>query len=296
MIKILKNNNIKGVLFMLLAAFFFSINDALVKFIVKEIKNDNSLFDVVFLRGIFTSLFILILIFLYGNFKFKKIFYDKRSYLRGLCEVLAAFTFLSSLMLMPMGDVYTLLNTIPLIITAIGALFYNEKVGIRRWSAVFIGFIGVLIVINPSNLKFGPIFILPLFSAIFLTMRDVISKGYKDSSNSLEIIFITAVLVTFSFGIASLFFPVDFNITNIFYILFASAVLTMAYLFSFLTILYAPLSLTSSFRYTGIVFAIILGYFFFNEIPSINMLIGAIIISLSGLFVIRREKFLGKID
>ena len=83
---------------------------------------------------------------------------------------------------------------------------------------------------------------------------------------------------------------------NIFYILFASAVLTMAYLFSFLTILYAPLSLTSSFRYTGIVFAIILGYFFFNEIPSINMLIGAIIISLSGLFVIRREKFLGKID
>ena len=158
------------------------------------------------------------------------------------------------------------------------------------------GFIGVLIVINPGNLKFGYIFILPIMSAVFLTLRDVLTKGFKGSSSSLEIIFITSLLVTIAFGALSIFFPIDVTYENISLIIVSSIFLTIAYLFSVLTVLYAPLSLTSSTRYSVIVFGIILGYMVFNEIPSINMIIGAIIISLSGLFVIKREKQLGKIQ
>ena len=290
------NNHFKGIFFMLLASLFFAVNDALVKYAVKQLGTDNSLFNVVFVRAIFTSILILATIFLFGKFDIKKLFYDKRSYVRGFFEVLAAFSFLTALMLMPMGDVYTLLNTMPLIITAAGAIILKEKVGIRRWSAVFIGFIGVLIVINPIDLQFGFIFILPILAAVFLTMRDVVTKGYKNSSNSLEIIFITSFLVTIFFGITSIFFPVNINFETMIYIIIASIALVLAYLFSVLTIVHAPLSLTSSTRYSVIVFGIILGYLFFNEIPSTHMILGAIIISLSGLFVIRREKELGKID
>ena len=290
------HNYYNGIFFMLLASLFFAINDAVVKYTVKQIGNDFSLFSVVFVRAIFTSILILISIFFFSKFSLRKTFYDKRSYIRGFFEVLAAFTFLSALMLMPMGDVYTLLNTTPLIITAAGAVLLKEKVGFRRWSAVFIGFMGVLIVINPSNLKFGFIFILPILSAIFLTMRDVVTKGYKDTTNSLEIIFITSLLVAISFGITSIFFPISLNFENIIYITFSSIALLLAYLFSVLTIVYAPLSLTSSTRYSVIVFGIILGYLLFNEIPSTNMIFGAVIISLSGLFVIKREKELGKIS
>ena len=136
------NNHFKGIFFMLLASLFFAVNDALVKYAVKQLGTDNSLFNVVFVRAIFTSILILATIFLFGKFDIKKLFYDKRSYVRGFFEVLAAFSFLTALMLMPMGDVYTLLNTMPLIITAAGAIILKEKVGIRRWSAVFIGFIG----------------------------------------------------------------------------------------------------------------------------------------------------------
>ena len=290
-----KINDYKGIFFMLLASLFFAINDALVKYAVKQLGSDSSLFNVVFLRAVFTSLLILLLIFLFGKFSFRKIFYDKNSYIRGIFECFAAFTFLTALMLMPMAVTYTLLNTVPLIVTAAGAILFREKVGVRRWSAVIIGFIGVLIVINPTNLKFGFIFILPILSAIFLTMRDVITKGYKDTSNSLELIFMTSLLVTISFGIVSIFFPIKINYESVLYIGVASIALVLAYLFSVLTIIYAPLSLTSSTRYSVIVFGIILGYLFFKEIPSLNMIIGAIIISLSGLFVINREKELGKI-
>ena len=290
------NNHFKGIIFMLLASLCFAINDTLVKYAVKQIGNDFSLFNIIFIRGIFTSLLILISIYFYKRINLRKLLNNKRSYTRGLFEILAAFCFLTSLMLMPMADVYTLLNTAPLIITATGAIFLKEKVGIRRWSAVIIGFIGVLIVINPGNLKFGFIFILPILAAISLTLRDVITKGYKDSSDSLEIIFVTSLLVTISFGIVSLFFPIDISYKIMFFILISSIFLTLAYLFSVLTIFNAPLSLTSSTRYSVIVFGMILGYIFFYEIPSTNMILGAIIITLSGLFVIKMEKELGKIN
>ena len=294
--KIIKNKNIKGVLFMLLASLFFAINDAIVKYSVNELGSELSLFNVVFIRGIFTSVLIIIIIYFYGKFDLKKLFKGKRAYIRGILEVMTAFAFLTSLTLMPMADIYTLLNTTPLMITAAGAILLKEKVGIKRWSAVVIGFIGVLIVINPNNLEFGIVFILPILAAIFLTMRDVITKGYKDKSNSLEIILITSLLVTISFGIVSIFFPIYMKFESIFYLFVASIFLTLAYLFSVLTVFSAPLSLTSSTRYSVIVFGIIIGYIFFYEIPSINMIIGAIIISLSGLFVIKREKEIGKID
>lgn len=291
-----KVNHLKGIVFMLLASLSFSISDTFIKYTVKQTGNDLSLFNIIFVRGIFTSLLILISIFFFGKINLKKLFNDKRSYVRGIFEVMAAFCFLSSLILMPMADVYSLLNTAPLIITATGAIFLKEQVGMRRWTAVILGFIGVLIVINPGNLKFGYFFILPIMTAIFLTLRDVVTKGYKDSSNSLEIIFITSLLVTIAFGITSIFFPFHINYNIIFYISFSSIALTLAYLFSVLTILYAPISLTSSVRYSVIVFGIVLGYIFFNEIPSINMIVGAIIISLSGLFLIKRQKELGKIN
>ena len=253
-----KINNTKGILFMILAALCFAINDAFVKYAVKDMGDDLSLFNIVFVRGIITSILILISKYFYVGVNLKKIFYDRRSCMRGLCEVGAAFCFLTSLILMPMADVYTLLNTAPLIITAAGAMLLKENVGIRRWSAVIIGFMGVLIVINPVNLKFGYIFILPISAAIFLTIKDVITKGYKDSSNSLEIIFIMSILVTISFGIVSLFFPIDLNYKTMLFILISSFFLTIAYLFSLLTVIYAPLSITSSARYSVVVFGIIL--------------------------------------
>ena len=280
---------------MLLSSLCFAINDAVIKFAVKQMENDLSMFNIIFIRGIITSMLILISIFFFGKINLKNLLSNKRSYLRGLFEVLAALSFLTGLMLMPMADVYTLQNTAPLIITAAGAILLKEKVGIRRWLAVITGFIGVLIVINPGNLEFGYIFVLPIMSAVFLTLRDVLTKGFKDSSSSLEIIFITSLLVTIAFGFLSIFFPIHVTYENISLIIISSIFLTIAYLFSVLTVLYAPLSLTSSTRYSVIVFGIILGYLIFNEIPSINMIIGAIIISLSGIFVIKKEKQLGKI-
>ena len=185
--------------------------------------------------------------------------------------------------------------TNPFFVTIFAFLFLKEKVGVRRWSAVVIGFVGVVVVINPQDFDFNFIFMLPIISAIFLTIRDIATKSLATRSNNVEITFITALLITISAGLASIYFGYYVTINEAPHILISSVFVLFGYLFSVMTVYYAPLSLTASARYSVIIFGIIFGYFILNEVPSTNMIIGAIIITLSGLFVIKREKEIGKI-
>ena len=289
------NNNIKGLLLMFAGQLFFAINDIIVKYTVKLSNNDYSTLNIIFIRGIFTSLLIFFIILIFTKTEIKKIFSDKRAYLRGLFEALTALFFFAGLILMPVSIVYTLLMTAPLIVTLYASLFTNEKVGLRRWSAVIIGFIGVLIVINPINTEIGIIFLLPIIAAIFLTLRDVVTKGFVNKNNFLEITLITAMMVMVGSGIFSMFVEIDINLAYLKYIFISSLFLTLGYVCSVLTIFYAPLSLTASSRYSVIVFGIIFGFLILGEVPNKNMVYGALIISISGLFVIKRQKDLGKI-
>ena len=110
-----------------------------------------SVVNVIFLRGIITTF----LIFLYLKYYEKKniinIFKIKKYHQRGCLKFLTAICFFTGLIFLPVAEVYTLLMTNPFFVTIFAFIFLKEKVGIRRWSAVVIGFIGVLLVINPQN-------------------------------------------------------------------------------------------------------------------------------------------------
>jgi len=285
-----------GIIFMMLGQLSFSINDTLVKEIVIDSKNNMSVINIIFLRGLITTTFIFLYLKFYERKNIFDIFKIKKYHQRGIYEVLTAICFFTGLILLPVAEVYTLLMTNPFFVTIFAFLFLKEKVGIRRWTAVIIGFIGVIIVINPQNINFNFLFIFPIIAAVFLTIRDIKTKGIATKTNSFEIIFITSILMTLFSGIGSLFFEFTFKIEYLSNLFISSIFLTVAYIFSVLTIFYAPLSLTASSRYSVIVFGMIFGYLILNEIPSVNMIIGATIISLSGLFVIRRQKKLGKIE
>ena len=289
-------NSTKGLLLMLIGQLSFAINDTLVKLMVKISENNFSTLSIIFIRGFFASILILLIIIFFTKSNLTTVFKNKKSYLRGFFEVLTAIFFFSGLIFMPMANVYTLLMTAPFIVTMYSFFILKEKVGIRRWSAVLIGFIGVLIVINPQNLEFGLLFILPIVSAFFLTLRDVITKEIVNKKNSLDITLITSILVMIFSGIGSYFLNSEIKFNNLIFIFISSLFLTSGYICSILTVYFAPLSLTASIRYSVIVFGIILGYVLLGEEPSLNMIVGAIIIVASGLFVIKREKDLGKIS
>ena len=290
-----KNKEFLGITYMILCMFFFAINDALIKHVLLIYKDITILGEVIFIRGVISTL----ILGLYLFFK-KKLTLDvmisKPLHGRGAVESVAAVFFFLGLMYLPFGELYSLLNLAPILITASGAFILGEKVGWRRWTAVILGFVGVLIVVNPNDLKFGFAFLYPLISAVFITQRDTITRKYLKNFDSLQVVFITSLSVTifFSFGMILNYQPINLEI--FIYIFLSAIFVTIGYYFSVLTIKTANISTTSPFRYTIIIFGIVLGYFIFKETPSINMIIGSLLIIGSGIFIIFRQKKIGITD
>ena len=210
------NNNLKGLSLMLFGQLGFAINDTIVKYTVILNNNDLSALNIIFIRGFFTTFFIFCILIFFTNTKIKNIFINPKSYLRGIFEVLTAIFFFAALILMPMANVYTLLMTTPFMVTLYAAIILKEKVGIRRWSAVLAGFIGVIIVINPQNLEFGYLFILPIIAAFFLTMRDAITRDIVNKKNVLEIALITSIFVMIFSGIGIFILNLQLSFNNIY--------------------------------------------------------------------------------
>ena len=217
-----------GIILMMLGQLCFSINDTLVKLMVVELKNNMSVVNIIFLRGLITSFLILLYLKFYEKKNIINIIKIKKFRKRGFYEVLTAISFFIGLILLPVAEVYTLLMTNPFFVIIFAFIFLKEKVGIRRWTAVIIGFIGVLFVINPQNVNFNFLYIFPIIAAIFLTIRDIATKGIATKSNSFEIIFITSILITLFSGIGSLFFDFTFNIEYLSNLIISSIFLTIA--------------------------------------------------------------------
>ena len=294
--KILFSSGTIGIFLMMGGQLSFSLNDSFVKLAVIDIGIDTSIFSIIFTRGSITTILLGMYLIIFEKKNLFRILKIKKFHIRGFYEVLTAIFFFTALIYLPISEVYTLLMTNPFFVTIFAFLFLKEKVGIRRWCAVIVGFVGVLVVINPQNFSFNYLLILPIISAIFLTIRDIATKTLATNSNSVEITFITALLITMFAGIGSIIYGYEVTFNQTRYILISSVFVLFGYLFSVMTVFYAPLSLTASARYSVIIFGIILGYLILDEIPGINMILGAIIIASSGLFIIKREKDIGRIN
>jgi drug/metabolite transporter (DMT)-like permease len=293
--KPLINNELLGIFYMILCQFSFATNDAMVKFIYQNFDEIFVLNQVIFIRGIFALFFIGIFLYFKNLLNFKIIFSSRQLSIRGVFEAFAAICFFIGVATLPFGMVYVLLSLAPIFMTAFGALFLNEKVRWKRWTAVILGFIGIIIVINPKELEFGYFFIFPLLSAILLSFRDMYTKNIKGNFHSLQIAFITCLVVTIFFGFLSLYKFFNFNLKEYLILFVASFFLSLGYIFSVATIKVALVSVTSTFRYSVILWGILYGYFYFGEIPNTNTYIGAVLIVISGLIIITRQKQLGKI-
>ena len=293
--KPLINNELLGIFYMILCQFSFATNDAMVKFIYLNFDEIFVLNQVIFIRGIFALFFIGIFLYFKNLLNFKIIFSSRQLSIRGVFEAFAAICFFIGVATLPFGMVYVLLSLAPIFMTAFGALFLNEKVRWKRWTAVILGFIGIIIVINPKELEFGYFFIFPLLSAILLSFRDMYTKNIKGNFHSLQIAFITCLVVTIFFGFLSLYKFFNFSLKEYLILFVASFFLSLGYIFSVATIKVALVSVTSTFRYSVILWGILYGYFYFGEIPNTNTYIGAVLIIISGLIIITRQKQLGKI-
>ena len=225
------NNELLGIFYMLLCQFSFATNDAFVKVIYLSYDEIFVLNQIIFIRGIFTLFFILLFLYIKKELNFKSIFTSNELRVRGLLESLAALFFFIGIALLPFANVYILLSMAPILLTAFGAIFLNEKVRWRRWSAVLLGFVGVVVVINPGKLETSYYFIFPIIAAIMLSIRDMYTKNFKKDYPSLQIAFMTCFVVTTLFGLLSIYKFYDFKLMDIFILFIAAFFLAIGYIF-----------------------------------------------------------------
>jgi drug/metabolite transporter (DMT)-like permease len=281
------SDNIRASLYMVLSMAGFAINDALIKTLDGALPTG----QIMGIRGLFLSVLILLLIWQRGLFPRIREALTAIVFLRASMELLATLFFLSALMQLPFANISAILQSLPLAVTLGAALVFKEAVGWRRWLAIAVGFIGVLIIIRPGSTGFDPASILVAISVLFAAARDLSTRALPKALPSLLVTAATAVLVSL-FGFCLVLVQgswVPPETEQMKTLGFASAFLFVGYQFIILAMRTGEVAYVVPYRYTSLLFSIILGYIFFAEVPDKYTILGSAIVISMGLFTLYRE-------
>ena len=300
-----QNNNPKGIFFILIAMIVFSVQDG----IMKHIYNFVSLYEIYLIRTVVS--FVLILLFLIITKKpivFKSQ-YPLLTFTRVILFFFGFSSFYVSLTVLPLGTATALFFVTPFLITIFAHFFLKEEIGLRRWSAVVVGFIGVYVTLNPDFSNFNYLSLLPILCALCYSLSMIIIKKTSDKDSVYTQTFtfyIGAIILSIIFYFiigdgqynvsdhpASQFifreWFVDFN-SNILLMTATGVTATLAFLFLFTAYSIASPAVVSPFEYSILFWSPLVGWLYFDEIPSLNTVIGILIIVSSGVYIFMREK------
>ncbi len=280
-------DNLKGAIFMMASMAGFVANDTLVKSLAGELP----LPQVIFIRGVFASALLCALVLHQRAFQFRP---DRRTQwliaLRVCCEIGATLCFLNALFNMPLANATAILMVAPLAVTLAAALLLGEPVGWRRYTAILIGFLGVLVIVRPGAAGFNLFALSALGAVAFIVGRDLLTRHFQASVPSAAVAFATAFAIMLTGAIltpAAGWQPVP---GYGFVVLAAAACcLVVGYLFGVMTMRVGDVGFVSPFRYTVLLWALLLGALVFDEFPDVPTLLGSLVVVGTGLYTLHRE-------
>lgn len=211
---------------------------------------------------------------------------------RGSLSAIEVMCFYWAITVLPLADATTIYLAAPIYVTALSALFLAEDVGWRRWLAILAGFVGVLIALQPANLAIGPHTMVALAGSLMYSVSLVITRRLRGVPTKLLVV--GQVVPLFIISVATAPFgwvmptPADAAILALF-----GALSMVAYLCINRGLQLAPASVITPFHYVSIVWATLLGWLVFSEIPTTAMVAGAAIIVAAGLYIVLREHVRG---
>jgi drug/metabolite transporter (DMT)-like permease len=209
---------------------------------------------------------------------------------RGMCMIASSVLFIAGLSALPIADATAIGFVSPLLVTALSIPFLGEKVGIRRWSAVIVGFIGVLIVVRPGTGAFNPAALFPLFSAAAWALGLILTRLMRNSESVLTTILYTTLvgLVLTAFALPWVWRMPDLHGWMLMAAMGVLSAIGQTLLIAALT--RAPASLVAPFSYSQMLWATLVGLFVFHTVPDAVTWVGAGILIASGLYTIHRER------
>ena len=281
------SENFRGAVLMMICMGAFVLNDAFVRLAGGSLP----LAQILFFRGLLTTITLLLVAFYTGVFKLKVPRQDKwLIFFRSVTEALTAYFFLTAVMNMPFANVTAILQILPMTVTFAAAIIFKEKVGKFRISLILFGFLGVILIINPAKDGFNIYAGYAIISVLLITIRDVLSRKLSFDvptliptvSASLGVLLFSTILI-----INTAFQPP--SLQNSFFIGSAAFFIIFGYYTAILVMRAGEISFISPFRYSAILFALLIGFIFFEEQPSKTALLGMIIVMVSGVALIMRN-------
>jgi drug/metabolite transporter (DMT)-like permease len=273
---------------MIAAMATLTMNDA----IVKAVSAEMNFGQIMLLRGSFAIVLIAALAWHQRALRPLRTLMMKPVLLRMAGEVSATIALLAAIVNMPLAYATAILQVLPLAVTLGAALAFGEPVGRRRWLAIAAGFTGALIIVQPGDEGFNPFTLVALISVISCAIRDLATKTIPASIPSLFLTLLTAVSVTIA-GAAILgplggWTPPSGRALAL--LAFTAVLLLIGYQCIIMALRAGDISAVAPFRYSALLWAMLLGYLVFGDKPDAMMVTGAAIIVLSGVYVFHRER------
>ena len=276
-----------GIVAMVIALFGFVVNDAFVKFLSTELP----LGEIIFIRGTVSVVAIAILITARNEWPSWKDYGHKFVLLRNAGEVGGTVFYLSALTQLPLANAVAILQAMPFVITAAAAIFLHEPVGWRRWTSILVGFFGVLLIVRPGAEGFNAYTILAVIAVGFITLRDLATRYVPKTIPTLAITFTTTVAVTTLGLVMGLFETwVLPEVRQISIAGGAAFFLMLGYIFVIMAMRGGEISVIAPFRYTIVLWALLIDFAVWSKIPSAMTFAGIAIIVVSGLYMFFRER------
>jgi drug/metabolite transporter (DMT)-like permease len=290
----LYSDNIRAALFMLLAMAGFVVNDTFVKIASADVSPA----QIMAIRGVAASLFLYILAWKLGALRPMRLALSPRLLLRTAADILATLSYITALGQMPIANASAIFQALPLTVTLGAALFLGEPVGWRRWTAIAVGFIGVMIIVRPGTEGFTIYSVAVLASVVFAAVRDLSTRRMDKAVPSIFIALVTSIAVSlvgwlllpFSGG----WQPVSTSLLVT--LCCAAAAIAVGYIFIVQAMRTGDMGFVAPFRYSILLYALLLGYLVFGDLPAPLTLLGAAIVVASGLYTLYRERLRGVVE
>ena len=282
------SDNLRGALYMNLSMFAFTVNDA----IMKSLTHALPLYQTIALRGGVAVLGLIFVARATGGLRLPASAHDRALIaLRSLADVAATILFLTALKHMPLATLSAVMQVTPLAVTLGAALYYKDQIGWRRLLAIFIGFLGVMLIIRPGMAGFDIWSVLGLGSVATVVIRDLSVRRLSQSVPSL-VVALGAGFAVMLMGLVGSAIEGWQAVTplQVLQILGAGSMVTVGYICSVSAMRVGDIGFVAPFRYMSLLWAIILGWVFFATFPDGWSLIGAAIVVATGIYALLRER------
>lgn len=276
-----------GILWMIAAMTAFIGNDALIKSISQRVPTA----QMIVVRGVMAIALIMLVAHRMGALARIADIVRGWVVLRAVCEGAGTFMYLAALFMLPLANASAINLSSPMFIALLAIVFLRERVDATRWLAIGVGFVGVLLVIQPSADGFNLYAWLCLLATLVYSVRDLLTRRIAPGTPSILVTLATAGVVTLLAGVV---LAVDgwkpMKWSDVGLLGLASVFLSAGYYAVISAMRFGEVSLIAPFRYTGLLWALIIGYVVWGDIPNALAWLGIALLIVSGLFMIHRER------